>query len=72
MIEHDVHVLSGECHLTLVEAIPVDGISLLKGPKDRENLASAIFFFKMDIFADSLLTQAQKFIQVLEYFKTKR
>jgi len=43
VIEHDVHTLRGEYRLTLAEAIAVDGISLLKRPKDLENLASAVF-----------------------------
>ena len=39
MIGHDVV----ECRLTLEKAIAVDGISSLKGPKDRVNLATATF-----------------------------
>ena len=45
-----------ECRLTFAEAKAVNGISLLKGPKDRVNLASASQdenYFKVDIFANS-------------------
>ena len=68
MIEHDVHVLRGECSLTLAEAISVDGISSLKGEGSPKSCFcfTGQKYFKMDILPDLFLTRTQKFIQILE------